>query len=251
MHTPQIPWRLCATSWLWPKPLPENLRRIAAWKLPVREVALLFYQHAQSLAYVPKDFEPGQGLASHAHLPMDLPWDEGPEAVWSVCSRLMTLPGCLAPWGGVLHPPKDPTRLAALAALWRGAAPGWRLMVENIPSQDLSAHWSVIQEFDLPVCLDVGHLMAFDQDRLLDQPGLFGRVELLHCYAPGIVKQRHEHLSLAELSPGQRRTLQGILGKLGADTRILFEVFAESDLRESLKSFYALFQEIREESGEK
>ncbi|MFP5223041.1 MAG: cobamide remodeling phosphodiesterase CbiR [Acidobacteriota bacterium] len=249
MITTPSPWRLSATSWLWPKSLSENLRRISSWKLPISEVALLFYQHAPSLAYLPKEFEPGRTLASHVHLPLDLPWEDGSLAVWNLLERLMALPSALSPWGGVLHPPREPDRLAGLARLWREAAPGWRLMVENIPGQDLRDHWPVIREYGLPVCLDVGHLMAFDQDWLLDAPGLFDQVELLHCYAPGIVKQRHEHLSLAQLSPSQRGVLKGILTRLGPDTRILFEVFSESDLRGSLESFYALCAELSRENG--
>lgn len=249
MKTTPSPWRLSATSWLWPKSLGENLRRIASWKLPISEVALLFYQHAPSLAYLPKEFEHGRGLSSHVHLPLDLPWDDGPPAVWDLLDRLMALPGVLPPWGGVLHPPAQPEKLAGVARIWREAAPGWRLMVENIPGQDLRAHWPVIQEYALPVCLDVGHLMAFDQDWLLDAPDLFERVELVHCYAPGMVKQRHEHLSLVELSPSQRRTIKGILARIGPDTRILFEVFSESDLRGSLETFYALCAELSQESG--
>jgi hypothetical protein len=45
------------------------------------------------------------------------------------------------------------------------------------------------------------------------------------------------------LSPGQRRALTGVLSRLKPDARILFEVFTESDLRGSLKTFYALCQE--------
>ena len=241
------PWPLAATSWLWPKTFSENLRRIARWKLPIRQVALLFYQHAPSLAYKPEDFAAAQGLTSHVHLPIDLPWDEGPQAVWEIISRLMALPAGLSPWGGVLHPPGDPRQLEGVAGLWRKHAPDWRLLIENIPRQDLRQHWPVIQALDLPVCLDVGHLMAFDQHWLLDEPDLPARVELVHCYAPGIVTARHEHLSLAELSPAQILTLRRVLELIRPNTPILFEVFAESDLRESLQTFYALLRDWRME----
>jgi hypothetical protein len=223
--------------------LPENLRRIVAWKLPIRQVALLFYQSEPSLAYRPEDFEAGAGLTSHVHLPLDLPWESGPGAVWDILERLMALPAALAPWGGVLHPPADPALLASVAALWREASPGWRLMIENVPGRDLLAHWPVISDLDLPVCLDVGHLMAHGQEKLLEAPGLAARVELVHCYAPGIVWNRHEHLSLKELSPGQGRTLRSILEMTAPGTPVLFEVFSESDLRGSLETFYALTRE--------
>jgi hypothetical protein len=238
-------WPLAATSWLWPKTLPENLRRIGAWKLPIRQVALLFYQSAASLAYTPADFAAPDHLESHVHLPVDLPWESGPEAVWDVITRLMELAAPLSPWAGVLHPPAEPSRLAGVAALWRSRSPGWRLLVENIPGQDLKAHWPVIREMDLPVCLDVGHLMAFGQHWLLEEPDLPGRVELLHCYAPGIVRERHEHLPLSELSPSQARTILAVLGLIGANTPILFEVFSESHLRDCLENFTKLTRDWR------
>jgi len=246
MHKVPLTWPLAAASWLWPTTLKKNLHRIASWKLPIRQVALLFYQHAPSLEYTPDEFEAPPGLTSHAHLPIDLPWKSGPEAVWDILSRLMALPRALSPWGGVLHPPEDPRDLDAVAAIWRAEAPGWRLMIENIPGRDLRAHWPVIEARDLPVCLDVGHLMAFDQDWLLDEPGLPGRVELVHCYAPGIVKGRHEHMALTELSPSQRRTLGRIMRLVRPNTPILFEVFSESDLRVSLETFYALSSDWRD-----
>ncbi|MBI4805662.1 MAG: hypothetical protein HY795_10555 [Desulfovibrio sp.] len=236
---------LAATSWLWPTTLAENIRRIAAWELPIAQVALLFYQCRASLAYSAEDFPTSPGLSAHVHLPIDLPWSSGAQAVWEDIARLMELPGSLSPWGGVLHPPDDPDLLAGVASLWRKHAPAWNLMIENIPGQDLRSHWPSITSLDLPICLDVGHLMAFDQHWLLDQPGLSERVELIHCYAPGIVKHRHEHLPLSELSPGQSETLRLIFELIRPDTPVLFEVFSESDLRDSLKTFYALLRDWR------
>ena len=236
---------LAATSWLWPTTLADNLRRISAWNLPIIQVALLFYQCQASREYSPEDFPPVPGLSSHVHLPIDLPWTSGPDAVWKDIACLMELPGSLSPWGGVLHPPADPVLLAGVGALWRKRVPGWRLMIENIPGQDLRTHWPAITDLDLPVCLDVGHLMAFDQHWLLDQPDLPGRVELIHCYAPGIVKHRHAHLPLGKLSRDQAKTLRQVLEMAKPDVPILFEVFSESDLRDSLKTFYALLRDWR------
>lgn len=245
MHKHTLTWPLAATSWLWPTTLKKNLRKIAAWNLPIKQAALLFYRHADCLAYDPGEFEAQPGLSTHAHLPVDLPWSRSPGACWDILRRLMDLASPLAPWAGVLHPPADPRDLEALAGLWLREAPCWKLLVENVPGQDLRAHWPVIEALDLPLCLDVGHLMAFGQHWLLDAPGFFGRVELLHCYAPGIVTDSHEHLPLTQLSPGQRATLGRVMESIRPETPVLFEVFAESDLRESLKAFYELSRNWR------
>jgi len=239
-------WPLAATSWLWPATLEENLRRIARWELPIRQTALLFYQHAPSLAYTPQDIPALPGLSSHVHLPLDLPWASGPRAVWDIVRSLMEGTAApLSPWCGVLHPPAAPGDLAGLATLWRKCAPGWKLLVENIPGQDLHAHWPVIKDLDIPVCLDVGHLMAFGQDWLLSMPDLARRVELVHCYAPGDSFGSHEHLPLTRLTRGQKTTLRAVFAQLAPTTVILFEVFAESDLRASLQTFYALKRKWR------
>jgi len=225
---------------LWPGSLAENLRRISAWQLPIRQVGLLFYESETSLGYAPEEFAALAGLSAHAHLPMDLPWEAGAPAVWDIICRLMEKPVGHRLWGGVLHPPENPKLLAGVAGLWREAKPGWRLMVENIPSQDLRAHWPVIVDMDLPVCLDVGHLLAFGQEWLLDEPGLPGRVELVHCYAPGRARGVHVHLPLSELTPAQAVTLRRILDMVSAIAPILFEIFSYAHLLDSLERFYQL-----------
>ncbi|GAB6038586.1 cobamide remodeling phosphodiesterase CbiR [Fundidesulfovibrio butyratiphilus] len=233
------PWPLAATSWLWPLPLAENLARLAELELSLHQAALLFYRYRACLDYTPEDIGPSTSLASHVHLPVDLPWERGGEAVYDILARLMDMAAPHKPWGGVLHPPDSPDDMAGLARVWRERAPGWRLLLENVPGQDLMDHWPVILDLDLPVCLDVGHLLAFEQHRLLAARGLAGRVELVHCYAPGLAVGTHEHLSLARLAPSQAWALRACLDFLPAGAPVLFEVFSEADLRESLETFYA------------
>lgn len=231
---------LAVASWLWPISLAENLARIACWDLPIAQVALLFYQTAPSLAYTDRDLAAHPGLTAHVHLPLDLPWRHGPEAVFAVIQALMDKAGPLRPWAGVLHPPADAAVLADLAALWRETRPPWRLLLENVPGQDLADHWPTIRDLDIPLCLDVGHMMAFGQDWLLADPEALARVEMVHCYAPGVLPDRHEHLALDRLSAAQAATVRRVLAAVPERAVIVFEVFSESDLRASLQAFYAL-----------
>jgi hypothetical protein len=235
-----LPWTLAATSWLWPLPLAENLRRIAALDLPISQVGLLFYQTAPSLAYTAQDLPAQPGLSAHVHLPLDLPWPDGPQVVWACIRRLMDTASPLAPWAGVLHPPDDPAVLTGVARLWRDTAPPWRLLLENVPGQDLRRHWPAVLALDIPLCLDVGHLMAFGQEWLLADPEVLTRTEMLHCYAPGLEPGRHAHLPLTALTPEQADIVRWIVSGLRREAVVLFEVFCESDLRLSLDAFYAL-----------
>ncbi len=237
---PEITRPLAATSWLWPGTIEENLLRIADLDLPVRQVALLFYRFRESLAMLEGGLPAPPGLTCHAHLPVDLPWEQGSRAVYAVIERLMAPPGGLAPWAGVLHPPADPADLAGVASLWRKAAPGWTILIENVPSSGLEEHWPVIRDLDLSLCLDVGHLMAFGQHRLLDAPDLGRRVELLHVYAPGTEAGTHHHLALSALTAKQEPWLRRCLEAAGPETTLLFEVFSEIDLRDSLETLYKL-----------
>lgn len=238
------PWTLAATSWLWPLPIAENLERMANWDLPIRQAALLFYESDPSLDLEPRDLPGLPGLTTHAHLPVDLPWNKGAKKVWKILTRLMDKVDRLGAWAGVLHPPADPEVMAEVAAMWKKAAPPWRLLLENVPGQDLSAHWPMIKDLDLPLCLDFGHMWAFGQHWLLKDPEVLPRVELLHCYAPGDTPNRHKHLSLAELTPEQTLSLRRILAQLPRRVVILFEVFAISDLRTSLEAFYHLTDDL-------
>ena len=116
-------WTFAATSWLWPASLSENLRRIAAWDLPIAQASLLFYQTAPSLAYTPQELAARPGLTANVHLPLDLPWRSGPRAVWADIQALMAKAESLSAWAGVLHPPDDPDLMAAVGRLWRMDAP--------------------------------------------------------------------------------------------------------------------------------
>lgn len=236
---------IAAPSYVWPGTLAENCTRLAG---RVDEAGLLFFETQSCLAYTGRDLPRSLAeldLRFHVHLPLDLPWDEGHLAAWTVVSALLDKCAFLSPWAAVLHPPpamvcpgrKNPlstplyaTLLDNFLRLWGEDRPFVRPLVENTRENDLAALWPVIQAQGAGICLDLGHLLAFSQetDKL---PGIWPRVGMVHLSAPG---PRGEHWSLRRLDRAGQKRMNAILSRLRADAVVMLEVFTPRDLRESL-----------------
>ena len=99
---------------------------------------------------------------------------------------------------------------------------GQDLLVENIEENDLVRCWDVVCAKDLGVCLDIGHLLAYNQWALLDLPTFWERVRLLHVY--GLEKNK-KHYGLEELSKEGKELLRHILGRVKSGTTLVLELF--------------------------
>lgn len=239
MHT------IAAPSYVWPVGILENCVRLARL---VPEVGLLFFQTRACLDYAEEDLPPALadlGLRYHVHLPLDLPWEDGPEAVWAACSALLDKCAFLRPWAAVLHPPPDRVcpagkkdvstlfvveALRRVLAMWQEDRPEVALLVENIRENDLTASWPVIRSSGAGVCLDLGHLLAYGQntDAL---PGIWSHVGMVHLNAAG---PDGEHRSLCALDNAGRDRLRAILDRVGTDCVLMLELFTPHDFMESL-----------------
>ena len=169
---------------------------------------------------------PRLGLSYHAHLPVDLPWQDGAEAVSAAISGLEQKIAFLCPRGYVLHPPA-PGQLSRLLA--RRPDLACLLWIENTGQGDLAGIWDEIGALNLGVCLDVGHLVSYGQERLLSLPGFFDRVRILHVYGG---ESRRGHAGLECLPDPD--LLQGILQRVRGDTTLVVEVFSLDELERSL-----------------
>lgn len=161
---------LAAPSWVIPGTIYENCSFLAD---KVDEVALLFFETASSLAYTRQDL-PSEladlGLSYHVHLPLDLPWEEGGERVAAICLALMDKTAFLGAARAVLHPPPaggDAARVEEFAAAWQKSGRATAdVLLENIRGNDLSELWSCMRDTGLGLCLDLGHMLAYEQVRL-------------------------------------------------------------------------------------
>ncbi|MDR1360465.1 MAG: hypothetical protein LBJ82_05720 [Deltaproteobacteria bacterium] len=232
-----LPGRLLALpSWVIPGSLARNCRFLAG---RADEVGLLFLEAASSLEYGAEDIPRDLGLLPlrfHVHLPLDLPW-ERPDKAARICCALWEKISFLHPCRAVLHPPAQGR--AALKALSvfldkaaQGGAPPGVFLLENTRENDLCALAGLIRDYDLRFCLDMGHILAYGQEKLLDDHALLERAELLHLSAPG--PDGDAHLPLTALDARgitlARRLIRGAPGR----SVLMPEMFQWSRVRASL-----------------
>ncbi len=238
-------YTLAATSCTIPDTLAANCRYLAQQNL-VHEVALCFFETKSCLAYTEKDLPPELielPFSWHVHLPLDLPWHRGPAHVAGVCQRLMQKAAYLCPAGYVLHPPESAQMLYsfshALQSLGQSTS---HILLENIKGNNLIHLFDTAKEFSLGFCLDLGHILAYGQELLLQKIS-FEQVNMLHVSAA--LQQSSRHLSLAHLDSSGKAVLRKLLWQCSADVTVTFEIFEESGLKESVR----LFQLWAEEWG--
>ncbi len=244
-------WRLSAPSWVRPGTAAENCRFLAP-HFP--DIGLYFLETKACLAYTAEDIpEKTPGLSFHMHLPLDLPWERGPDRAHADVEALVELVRELAPWGFVLHHPGDSDALAQFVALWRKAGRDSRdLLLENTEGVSGRELLRAAKALDAGLCLDLGHLQAFGREEILDAPDVFLRTRMLHVYAPWDMARRedrkrmgngHRHRSLAALDRTGRGLLRRLLENVPRDAAVVFEVFSEKELRSSLAAFAGFLEQ--------
>jgi hypothetical protein len=232
-----LPWKIAAPSFIWPTRVGENCRLLAPL---VQEVGIVLFETQGSLEYTQKDLPlelKDLGLDYHVHLPLDLPWEQGSSVLNAQVKGILEKIAFLNPWGYVLHPPPELHDFKDFLRAWRGwGLDSSALLLENIEGHDLSPLWKEVEEQKCSICLDLGHLLVYEQEKILEYPNLWPKVQLLHIYAPS---GGHKHHSLAKLDSYGQKVLQRILNSVKKDCTVLLEVFGPEDLRESLQAFHS------------
>lgn len=235
-----------APSYVRPGTISDNCRFLSGL---VPEVGLLFFETTSCLGYgehdLPKELADFP-LNYHAHLPLDLPWEEGGAAVAGIADDLASKIDFLSPRTFVLHPPQDPIELARFVTGWvsRGRL-AEKLLLENIKGNDLTILWPHIPSLGCRVCLDLGHLLAYGQQATLNIHDLWPLVGMVHLSAPG---NHGEHAALAELNSDNVDLLESILIRIPTGTTLMIEIFEERSLLSSLRWLEKLIQKISGQS---
>ncbi len=213
-------WPFAAPSWSLPGDVAFNARFLAG---RVAEVGLCFFE--SSSAFMPEEELPRElaalPLRWHVHLPVDADQEDGAHAA-RACAGAWERAAFLRPWAAVLHlPEREGPWLGDFMAAWTSAGhdPA-ALLLENTQG---SAPWARADvPPDAPLCLDVAHVMAFDQHSLLDEPGRLSRVRLAHWSAPGAADR---HLPLTAWTPDEAAFAARVAALLPRGTTHLIEVF--------------------------
>jgi hypothetical protein len=252
LSIPQPARILAAPSWVMPGTMLENVRFMAPYPDKVQEIALCCFAstsvHFSELQEIAAEFF-SLPFSFHVHLPVDLPWQDLDAACTLVTGITRQCTSAGQAVRAVLHPPTGPgagRQVEAVAAAWREAGFSCRdLLLENIAGVDLAEFRPLLEAFGLSVCLDVGHMLAFGQEALLDMPELMRRVRLLHLHAPGPDPARPDrHRPLTELRPEQAGLAATALTRTPPEAVAELEVFNWQGYLDSLPVLDALLRPL-------
>ncbi len=246
---PTLP--IAAPSFVIPAGVAENARFLAH---KVQEVGLCFFESKSCLAYTDEDLPldlQALPLRWHVHLPMDLPWAVGSHAqklngqkAAQTALEVFAKAAHLAPRCAVLHPPNFTNEneqvrlLQEFADVWykKSKAP---LLLENIQDDPLyTLPESLFQPrpagLGFGICLDIGHMLTFGQETILQHKGLLKRVRMVHWSAPGEEALRDRHASLHELSPKQVEIITDLMPHIPNECTHMIEVFRWKGIETSM-----------------
>ncbi len=236
----KYPYKIATTSFIYPSTVGDNCIKL---EKIVDEVSIVLFETKASLNYSREDLPlclKELNLSYNVHLPLDLPWDRPPELVVDIILRLMDKVNFLNPNFYVLHPPNDGGYLLRfLYLLEKNKCPLWMFCMENIRGNSLLDIWEIILQKGLSVCLDLGHILEYNQLALLSAPHLYSRTRVLHLYSP----KGSLHGSLKDLTEEGKEMLKKIFSNITKKTTVVIEVFNEKDLMESLDFLWLWFKE--------
>jgi sugar phosphate isomerase/epimerase len=245
----RFPFRLSTTSYILPDAIMPNLRFLGP-RFDEIELVLFESRYGENLPSK-MDIREMAALADdlhftyNVHLPMDLLLGSpDPEQRRESCETILrfyerTLP--LAPTAYILHfeghPGGDPP-LETLAQ-WRHllrASLTWLidqgLHREQVALENLSYPFAWVDiladEFDLKICLDLGHLILQNADLMTTFNRYQERTSMMHLHGVG----HRDHLALSLIPHDEWQTVKQILRRFSGGLSL--EVFSLEDLQDSL-----------------
>jgi sugar phosphate isomerase/epimerase len=253
----RYPFRLATTSFIHPADYSVNVRRLAPL---VDEIELMFLErdHLPTVSEINelKELAGTLDISYNIHLPMDVSLaDPSPsirsrsrDAITAALEQVAPLnasthtlhvtfqeadhhPDTVKAW-------QECARQSLSLLLDRAPLPAGSLSVETL---DFPPMWlaPVAMQLDLPVCVDVGHVIRFGFD-LRETLDLFARrIDIFHLHG---VTGTQDHRALIHLSSEFRK----IVGPALKDFRgsVSLEVFSYQDLMDSLECFSDMMTQV-------
>jgi sugar phosphate isomerase/epimerase len=243
-----FPFKIATTSYIYPDYILPNVRRLMPY---LDEIELVLYESANlptsneiaALAEISKQ----HGLSYNVHLPIDIFLGDPNPSIRqhgrSVAREVVKLTKLLRPSTYTLHfslKSPDGWDYADLDQWRRHLSKS----MEEILSADVAARQisienleypfelaeEVIEDFDLSVCLDIGHLILYKRSVLDYAKRYLARTAMVHLHG---VKDGRDHISLEVLDGKQMETISSILNTFRGTVSL--EVFSFYDAATSLE----------------
>ena len=246
----RFPFRLGTTSYILPDAILPNVRFLAPL---LDEIELVLFESGRednlpsgediaTLAALGEQYR----LTYNVHLPTDVllghPDADVRAAAGATIMRFYERTRSLQPTAYCLHLEKDRHQemtpdivgvwltnlLYSLEILFAAGLPPSLVAVENI---DYTFHWiyPLIRDLDLPICLDIGHLLIQGED-VETYLELYGdRTVMIHLHG---VEEGRDHRSLMGIPDREWRIIAAFLKDYRGGLSI--EVFSRNDLHRSL-----------------
>lgn len=252
-----FPFRIGTTSYIIPDDILPNLYFL---KEQVDDVELVLFESDEfsnlpTASDVQEIGRLGQesNLTYTVHLPLDTSLGSADEAERRAsvekCRRIIELMMPVGPFAWILHlhgdkrgnPPTDniprwiKQNRHSICELLEGGPDARRICIETL-DYDFSLTANLIEEFDLSVCLDIGHLLHGGCDISAHLTKWMDRARVFHWH--GIDSSGCDHRHLGYIPSGLLENLATRLSWLPAsDQRVMtIEVFGEDDFKRSMQT---------------
>jgi sugar phosphate isomerase/epimerase len=248
------PFRVGATSYIVPADIKTNVTKLLG---RVKDIELLFFESraeadlptAEEIARF-RGFRASHGMSYTVHLPIDIalghPDDREAARGVAACRNIVRLTAPLDPMAYILH--LDPAGVdltdAWCVSRWRdriGTSIGEilketisprMLAIENL-DYPFSIVAPIITQFNLSVCVDIGHLSLLGVSPIHHIEQYLDRVSVIHLHG---VDGERDHRALDTRQRGLVKEILSLLrGHIGGPYVLTLEVFDENDLNASLK----------------
>lgn len=254
-----FPFRLGTTSYIIPDDILPNLIFLQD---QVDDVELVLFESNEfsnlpSANTVKKFTDLGQktSLTYTVHLPLDIRLGSANEterrASVDKCKRVIDLMTPLNPFAWVLHlhgdhtgtpPSNDMSRWheqnrQSLGELLNDGPKPRNICIETL-DYDFDLVADLIEELDLSVCLDIGHLIFHKRDVQSYLDRWIERARVFHIH--GIDNAGRDHNSLSYFPPGLLENIATRLSRIPiADQRVVtMEIFGQDDFKTSIQTVF-------------
>ena len=247
-----FPFKIGTTSFIYPDLYVPNVKMLGPF---VDEIELLLFESepvaalfSKSVVCDLKQLSRNLGVSYNIHLPTDIsisdPSPAGRDRAVSTLMRIIERMAPLAPASHTLHVPypneiSNDDHLRSwqdvvyrnLAKIVRSGVPAEKIAIETLdyPLEKLA---QIIEELELSICLDAGHLMlqGYEIARFFRKYG--ASVSIIHLHG---VKNNRDHLALDLLPTDSMQLILENLQTFAASVSL--EVFSFRHLETSLKYF--------------